>query len=125
MSVSIKNETNTPFTINFVVVDDPDLNGYIYRQHLEEDVSTFVYSSTEVSRDPIALFKEAYRVMRVTLHDEDSTTLVFFHDEVRNYAENLYTDTSAWELRIEEDIQDGPVIIWNYEFIIREELIER
>jgi hypothetical protein len=125
MAVSIRNETQTNFLYSFELVNDPNLHVYIREEWLEPGASSGLYGSSEVSRDPIALFRQAYTELTIVLQDEDSIRLSFRPDSAENYVLNPFTDSAAWTLRIEEDIQDGPVTIWNYEFIIREELIER
>jgi hypothetical protein len=122
MSISIKNET--PYLVELTLNEIVD-NGYINEKSLISGQSVSIHGSSDHLVSPNDVLNRSYNQFTAKLSTEDDTVeLVFNARSSENYALNPYTDSMAWTLTIEEDIMDRPVTIWNYEFIIREELIE-
>ena len=80
-----------------------------------------IFVTRDLSIKPYMLASKIFDSIHISL--KDNVTLKFTHENVTGYSENIFSENSTWDFRIERRYSKNPVNIHRYTFAISEDKI--
>jgi hypothetical protein len=85
-----------------------------------------IYNTGDLNIEPYTLATKVFDSIYISfLTDKDSVAMIFTHDTVIGYSENIFSKNSTWDLKIVKlhRSDGGPAILYRHAFLISKDKI--